>query len=525
MNLGDRIYKLRAKAGLTQEKFAEKFQVSHQAVQKWEKGETKPDMDNLIKIAAFFGVTLDCLVFGTNQRAEEELPTMKELFPSYEGQHEWELYFEQLPTEYRQCVEEGLQVEHLEPLFTAIASLEKSPQKTKMADALFELVLNVPVQEDYPYEEPSDYEGIRALATGETTKGVVPSAAELQKKISGAWYGRIAGCLLGKPIEGIKREELNALLKGSDNFPLHRYILRKDIDLAKSENQNLLKCRQYVDTVDYMPYDDDTNYMVLYQKVIEEYGKDFTPRDVSKAWLNLQPQTAYCTAERVAYRNFVKGYMPPESAIYQNPYREWIGAQIRGDYFGYINPGAPEKAAEMAWRDACISHVKNGIYGEMFVSAMLAQAAISDDMEDIISAGLSQIPSKSRLHEAVSNIIDEYKKGVPASKCISDIHTRWDEYNQHDWCHTISNAEIVTAALLYGENDFTKSICLAVQSCFDTDCNGATVGSVMGMKNGFDSIDKAWVDPLHDTLESTVFGVGKVSIPSLVEKTMEHIER
>ena len=171
-----------------------------------------------------------------------------------------------------------------------------------------------------------------------------------------------------------------------------------------------------------MPVDDDTNYVVLAQKIIEKYGRAFTPYDVSKAWLTYQGKDAYCTAERVAFCNFVKGYAPPQSAIYKNPYREWIGAQIRGDYFGYINPGDPRLAAEMAWRDASISHVKNGIYGEMFVAAMLVIAATTNSIEKIISLGLAEIPQTSRLYESIMLILDSYKRGASVQDCFKMIH-------------------------------------------------------------------------------------------------------
>ena len=82
---------------------------------------------------------------------------------------------------------------------------------------------------------------------------------------------------------------------------------------------------------------------------------------------------------------------------------------------------------------------------------------------------------------------------------------------------------IVAAALLYGRGDFARSICMAVETGFDTDCNGATVGSIMGMRNGTAGIGEEWTKPVDDTLHTSIFGVGTVKISDMVEKTMEHL--
>jgi hypothetical protein len=50
----------------------------------------------------------------------------------------------------------------------------------------------------------------------------------------------------------------------------------------------------------------------------------------------------------VAYRNFVQAIEPPESAVFRNPCREWIGAQIRADFYRYAALGRPEFAVELA---------------------------------------------------------------------------------------------------------------------------------------------------------------------------------
>ncbi len=524
MTLSEMIQKLRTSRNLSQSQFAELFHVSQQAVQKWESGATVPDLEKIVRIAKYFDISVDTLVLGSDNRTAETMRYSKILKPRYSSISSWDAYSSDLMTEYQQAVEEGRDMEAYRDLFTAVSKLPGDEIRKDLGDILFRIVLNAPQREGYPYVEPSDLKQIQTLRRPWQLPGAVPEKQVLRQKIHGAWAGRICGCLLGKTVEGITREELQRFLKETGNSPMHRYILSGDITPELCSRYNFrFEGSAYADEQPYMPFDDDTNYTVMAQEIVEKYGRDFTPCDVSRSWLREMPKEVYCTAEQVAYRNFVAGYEPPESAAYKNPYREWIGAQIRGDYFGYINPGDPEKAAEMAFRDACISHVKNGIYGEMFAAAMLACAAVTDDCAAIIEGGLAQIPQTSRLFEHVTAVLTDWRNGVSAEEAFRRIHEKFNERTSHGWCHTISNAMIVAASLLYGQGDYGKSICMAVEAAFDTDCNGATVGSVLGMALGYDRLGSAWTDPICDTLETTLFGMNKVSISDRVELTMKHI--
>lgn len=433
-------------------------------------------------------------------------------------------YPSDLMKEYVQSFEEGLDVEKYKPLFESVSKLDNGEYKTRMSDVLFDIVLNADMREGYKYNEPNELDEIKALRKPHELESVMPDNDTLRKKLLGAWTGRACGCLLGKPVEGIRSNELIPLFKETGNYPMHRYILSTDItNEVCSHYKFWLRNKCYADTVDGMPVDDDTNYVVMAQKLIEEFDRDFESEDVASMWLKSQSVHSYFTAERTAYINFINCIMPPSSAMYKNVAREWIGAQIRGDYFGYINPGKPEEAAEMAYRDARISHTKNGIYGEMFASAMLALAAVTDNIEDIIYGGLAQIPQTSRLYEAVTGIIDGYKNGVTVDECFDFIHNAYDEHTDHGWCHVISNAMVVTVALLYGEGDFGKSICIAVGMAFDTDCNGATVGSILGMRNTIDGIDEYWKKPINGKIHTSLFGSETVDIEKAVDLTLEHM--
>ena len=122
-------------------------------------------------------------------------------------------------------------------------------------------------------------------------------------------------------------------------------------------------------------------------------------------------------------------------------------------------------------------------------------------------------------------IVRQFDGGVAEEECFAGIHERWDEHDGHGWCHVLSNAQIVIASLLYGGGDYGKTICRAVQTGFDTDCNAATAGSVLGMMNGIGSIGDEWTAPINGRLDTQIFGVGTVNIDDRAALTLEHIKK
>ena len=430
-----------------------------------------------------------------------------------------------LHVERMQCEDEGKDISDLQPEFEALLAADLSlPEQQNRASALLDTTAAWPTKPETPWVEPSDLDAIRAERPAPVSLPQPPNQAALTDRVLGAWLGRCCGCLLGKPVEGRKSWEMRAYLTAQDRWPLDRYFSRTaDADVAQTNGFHLHTGGVYEEDIRCMVEDDDTNYTVTGLAIVQQHGAQFTPADVARYWMRNLPILHVCTAERVAYKNLVLGVAPPQSAAYRNVYREWIGAQIRADFFGYANPGRPERAAEWAWRDASISHVKNGIYGEMWVAAMLAAAAVCDDIETVIRAGLAQVPARSRLTAGINRVLTMFHQGATYEQAVDALHARWDEGNGHHWCHTISNAELVTIALLWGERDFGATICKSVMPGYDTDCNGATAGSVLGMMLGASALPTAWTAPLNDTLQTGVAGYHEVSIRSLAAITMECI--
>jgi ADP-ribosylglycohydrolase len=380
----------------------------------------------------------------------------------------------------------------------------------------YSLLEGTSVRTDWAYTEPQGQAEIFA-AMADDAALPPPGEKELSDRLHAAWLGRCAGCNLGKPVEGFgwNRRKLRSYLERAGAYPIDDYLPVLD-PMPDGMTLNGSWREAARGRVNAMARDDDTDYTILGLHVLEGLGPDFTSADIGREWMRHLPFTQTYTAERAAYRNLIQRYEPPRTATTFNPYREWIGAMIRADAFGYVYPGDPRRAALLAYQDAALSHTGNGIYGEMWAAALIAICLSVSTAREALERSMSFVPSGSRLAEALTGVAVSFDAGLTWEQAVEQIEQKLGHYH---WVHTINNAAMVAAALLWGEGDFTTTIGLAVQAGLDTDCDGATAGSAFGALHGTSSLPGIWIDPLRDLIHSAISGFDNSSIADLASRT------
>lgn len=415
--------------------------------------------------------------------------------------------------ELAQAAETGHQVGDL---MARLADVD--PQDAVALEGLYAEAISRPRQADWPYAEPDDLDAI--LATLPDDPAVpAPDPAVLADKVLGGWLGRIAGCNLGKPVEDgdyWTSDRLRDYLGRAGAWPLRDYIpVLEPMPHGFEFRDNWPETTR--GRVNGSARDDDIDYAILGLHLLETHGRMLSRENVADAWLTLLPYRQVYTAERAAYRNLILGIPLDRVAVTRNPYREWIGALIRGDAFGWTNPGDPRSAIMIAHQDASLSHVGNGIYGELWSAALVASAFTAGSAREAYDRSLRSVPPGSRLYEALIGVRDAYDAGSTWSQALAAIQQRWGHYG---WVHTINNAALIAAGVLWGEGDYAATVGMTVQGGWDTDSNGATAGSVAGVLTGAAALPARFVEPLHDRTRSALFGFDNSVISDLADRTL-----
>lgn len=379
----------------------------------------------------------------------------------------------------------------------------------------------LPIDEKMATCEPNDLSQIRSLRTKGPRKMIDKlDSNTYMEKLEGAILARFAGCILGAIVEfwSIEQMEKWAAYIG-DQFPPTDYW-------SKITNPNSLRyeksiCQEYTrDSMNGVPVDDDIMYTLLGLLIAEDYSVDFTTEDVGKAWLKYLPYA--CTAEHVALNNLKNGINALNAADIDNPYCQWIGADIRSDPWAFIAPAYPEKAAEMAYRDAYLSHRRNGIYGEMFFSAAQSAAFAVDNPVDALKIGLTEIPKECSLHKDIEWALEAGKNITNYKEARKAVDERFEGISV---VHTNINACLTVFGLMIGGTDVTRVISEAVAMGLDNDCTAATAGSIAGAIAGKKGIPENWYKNFNNTVHSYLIGNEEFKIDDLLKRFRNQAKR
>ena len=304
-------------------------------------------------------------------------------------------------------------------------------------------------------------------------------------KVYACWLGKNCGGTLGTPLERAYGQE--------EMFDVWWYPQLKEGGMPN----------------------DDLEIQLIWLKALKERGPDIRARDLAEYWLDC---IQYNFDEYGLHKtNLRLGLLPPVSGYYNNWFKHCMGCPIRSEIWACIAPGRPDIAVRYAYEDAIVDHAGGeSVYGEMFNAAVESAAFVIDDRDKLLEIGLSYIPEDSQTALAIRSAIEAYNKGMDWKEARNYVlHECYSPIAQY----SPVNLGFQTIGWLYGEN-FGDAICKAVNCGYDTDCTGATLGSILGIMYGTKGIPKEWAAPLSDkiTTNASWGGITNLEVPENLDE-------
>ncbi|OAM91234.1 ADP-ribosylglycohydrolase family protein [Termitidicoccus mucosus] len=313
-----------------------------------------------------------------------------------------------------------------------------------------------------------------------------PPINDLPRKIHACWLGKNIGGTLGGPHEG------------------------KPGPLALS----------FYDPVPdgVLPNDDLDLQLVWLHHLLKTGATQVTPEILGEAWTRhvTFPYDEYA----ISLRNAACGLSGPARGATDNFFGECMGAAIRSEIWACVAPGNPARAAGFAWADAVNDHSGEGVWAEVFFAALQSLAFVETGTQTLLADALARLPEASEIRRAVLATVAEWDRTRDWPGVREYIIAR---YARTNFTHVTANVCFTILGWLAGGGDFWKSICIAVNCGYDTDCTGATLGALLGIINP-EGIDNRWLAPIGEGVVVSAPIIGIEPPATLAELTSQVME-
>jgi len=353
--------------------------------------------------------------------------------------------------------------------------------------------MNAKKNEDSDYwkfKQYNNFEEYESKVCFDDAVDVDVNTNKFKDQINAAWTSQLIGAAMGTMVEGYT-------------------------------SKNLYKA--FGDVKDYIrepnTYNDDITFEIAFLDAFKEKGYDVTSKDIALSWIALIP--CGWSAEEIALRNIRAGLMPPESGKFNNPFNEWIGAQMRGAICGMVAPGDAHMAAKLAWKDGEVSHYNNGILGEILNAVMISMAFVMDDVKELVKYAINLIPDDSEYYSVVRFAYDSCLKHSDWHDALAECEQKYIKYN---WIHAYPNACCEVIALMYGDGDYEKTLNIVTMCGLDADCNAGMIMPVLGIQKGMRIIPNRLNHPAFNKLITYMRSYDEILLEDLVNDTLYYIK-
>lgn len=264
---------------------------------------------------------------------------------------------------------------------------------------------------------------------------------------------------------------------------------------------------------------DDLDMQLVWLHALEQYGARITAKELGQEWV----EHVFFPFDEYGYTltNLRQGLQAPVCGWYNNPFTNCMGSPIRSEIWAMIAPGAPGVAAYYAYQDAIVDHAGGeGVYGEIFLAALESAAFLESNRDRLIEIGLSFIPEQCRIATVVKDVLASHAAGDTWLEARAAVIEKYGHFN---FTEAPQNIGFMMIGWLYGE-DFGDCLLKAANCGYDTDCTAATLGAILGLIGGAESIPEQWIKPIGSSVVASPqikgFAIPK-DLDELTRRTMQ----
>ncbi len=317
-------------------------------------------------------------------------------------------------------------------------------------------------------------------------------SGDFADRIRAGWLAQLVGAAAGTALEGYSAENIMKVFG-----PIRSYVREPNT------------------------YNDDITFEIAFLEAFADKGHAVTGADIAERWTSLIPMG--WSAEAIALASIRRGLLPPETGTTDNPFDEWIGAQMRGTICGMVAPGRAREAARLAWIDGEVSHAANGILGEVFNAVLAARAFTERDTRSLLTSTIALFSTESEYGQVLAFALDACRNAADWQSAWARCDKKYIEYN---WIHAYPNAAAQVVALWFGKGDFDLTLEIVCGIGHDVDCNAAQILCVLAIQRGGGVIAERWSAPLlAGDIVTYMRRPATIPFDALVAQTVDAVRR